>query len=55
MSVVIGIQDDEYIQIISGLELDEKIVIGPYTQVSKKLEEGETVSEKKEKKKDDDD
>lgn len=55
VAVVTGLQDDEYIQIVSGLELGEKIVIGPYTQVSKKLEEGETVTEKEEKKKDKDD
>ena len=57
VTVVTGIQDDEYIQIKSGLEGNEKIVIGPYTQVSKKLEEGDEVTEKKDKKdkdKDDD-
>lgn len=33
-----GIQDDRYIEIISGLDLDDKIIIAPYSAVSKKLE-----------------
>lgn len=55
VTVVTGIQDDEYIQIRSGLEENEKIVIGPYTEVSKKLEEGDEVTEKEVKKNKDDD
>ncbi len=35
-----GIQDDEYIQILEGLKENEEIVSGPYTAISKTLEEG---------------
>ncbi len=38
-----GIQDDSYIEIKSGLEENEEIVIGPYTAVSRKLEQGMSV------------
>jgi HlyD family secretion protein len=41
--VVTGIQDDNNIQIKSGLKEGEQVVTGPYTQVSRKLKEGETV------------
>lgn len=43
-----GIQDDEYIQVLSGLEKDEEIIVGPYSAISGKLEEGKQVYEKKE-------
>lgn len=43
-----GIQDDEYIQILSGLEKDEEIVVGPYSAISGKLEDGKKVHEKEE-------
>ena len=49
--VTTGIQDDEYIQILSGLEIEEDVVTGPYSAVSKKLKEGKTVRIKKDKKK----
>lgn len=52
--VTTGIQDDEYIQIISGVELGEEIVTGPYSAVSKKLKEGKNVRIKEEKDKDKD-
>ncbi len=45
-----GIQDDEYIQILKGLQEGEEIVTGPYNVVSKKLKEGDKVMRKKEKK-----
>ena len=35
-----GIQDDEYIELISGLEEDEEIITGPYDMVSRKLTNG---------------
>ncbi len=38
-----GIQDDQFIQILSGLEGNEKIVTGPYSAISKKLEQGKQV------------
>ena len=43
-----GIQDDDYIHILSGLNENDQIVIGPYSAVSRKLEEGDEVYEKKE-------
>jgi len=38
-----GIQDDEFIEIKSGLEEGEEIVVGPYDQVSRKLTNGAKV------------
>jgi HlyD family secretion protein len=38
-----GIQDDTYIEIISGLKKGETIVTGPYTVVSKELNPGDKV------------
>ena len=38
-----GIQDDTYIEIISGLKKGEVIVTGPYTVVSKELNPGDKV------------
>ncbi len=43
-----GIQDDEYIQISSGLEEGVEIISGPYNAVSKELETGENVRIKEE-------
>jgi HlyD family secretion protein len=52
LKVTTGIQDDEYIQILSGLEEDQEIISGPYSAVSRTLEDGsfvdsEDVNEKK--------
>lgn len=44
-----GIQDDTYIEILSGLNAQEKIVTGPYDLLSKTLKSGDAVSTKKEK------
>jgi len=52
--VTTGIQDDEYIEVLTGLELDEEVVTGPYSAVSKKLEDGKRVRIKEEKDKDKD-
>jgi len=38
--VTTGIQDDNFIQIIEGLEAGQNIVSGPYSAVSKVIEEG---------------
>lgn len=38
-----GIQDDTYIQILTGLNEGDEIVIGPYSAVSRKLKEGAKV------------
>jgi len=40
VKVVTGIQDNEFIQILSGLQPDQEIIIGPYSTVSRKLENG---------------
>lgn len=42
-----GIQDDSYIEVLSGLADGEEIIIGPYSAISKKLESGTTVNTKK--------
>ena len=49
VDVVTGIQDDEYIFVESGLDTAMTIVSGPYTAVSKKLESGTPVREKRSK------
>ncbi len=41
-----GIQDNEYIQVLSGLEGEETIVTGPYSAVSRKLESGMSLRKK---------
>ncbi len=39
MEVKTGIQDNDYIQIISGVKKDDEIICGPYSAVSKTLSE----------------
>jgi len=46
VSIKTGIQDDEFIIVKKGLELDEEIITGPYSVISKKLEEGDQVRRK---------
>ncbi len=46
--VTTGIQDDTYIQILSGLKPGDEVVSGPYTAVSRKLEQGTLVRRAKE-------
>ena len=41
-----GIQDNEYIQIISGIKEDEEVITGPYSTVSRKLKNGMAVTRK---------
>lgn len=41
--VTTGIQDNKYIQILSGVSAGQIVVEGPYEAISKKLEEGSTV------------
>lgn len=43
VTVKTGIQDDDYIQILSGLKEGETVVTGPYSAVSRKLKEGDSV------------
>jgi HlyD family secretion protein len=47
VDVVTGIQDDEYIHVISGVDTSQTVISGPYSAVSKKLESGNMVREKK--------
>lgn len=42
-AVKTGIQDDDYIRIIEGLDEGDQVVTGPYAQISKKLEQGDEV------------
>ena len=49
VKVKTGIQDNEYIQILSGLEPGQEIITGPYSTVSRKLKNG-LLLERKEKK-----
>ena len=41
--VQIGIQDNEYIQILSGLNEGEKVVSGPYSAISRTLKDGAAI------------
>lgn len=50
-----GIQDDEYIWVTEGLKDGDEIVSGPYSAISKKLKQGDTVRKKKKRNSDDDD
>jgi HlyD family secretion protein len=50
--VTVGIQDDEFIHIKSGLIKDETIVTGPYNEIAKVLKQGDKVRKKEEKKDD---
>jgi HlyD family secretion protein len=54
VNVTTGIQDDEYILVASGLEKGEVIITGPYSAISKKLDQGDAVRVKEEKEKNDD-
>lgn len=49
VKVVTGIQDDEYIMVKSGVKAGDKLISGPYNEVSKNLKQGEKVRIKKEK------
>ena len=49
-----GIQNDDYIEIRSGINAGEEVVIGPYAAVSRKLEDGDDIIIDNEKKKDKD-
>ena len=47
--VKLGISDDDYYQVISGLNEGERVITGPFKILSKLLKDGDRVSEKKEK------
>ncbi len=44
-----GIQDNEYIQIVSGIKEGEEVITGPYSTVSRKLKNGIAVTRKESK------
>lgn len=48
ISVKTGIQDDDFIEVLEGLDAGQTIVSGPYTAVSKNIEEGSQLREKEE-------
>lgn len=48
IEVKTGIQDDTYIQILSGLKEGQEIVSGPYTAISRKLKQGDRIQRQKE-------
>jgi len=48
VNVETGIQDNEYIQILSGLTEGQEVITGPYSTVSRKLKNGMEVEKKKE-------
>lgn len=52
--VTTGIQDRRNIMILSGLNAGDKVVVGPYSAVSRKLDDGDKVYEKEEEKKKED-
>jgi len=43
VSVKTGIQDDEYIEIISGLKGDEEVINGPFSAISRMLKNGDPI------------
>lgn len=45
-AVTTGISDDEFIEVKTGLELNQKFITGPYTTVNKLLSDGTGVKEK---------
>jgi HlyD family secretion protein len=49
-SVKTGIQDNQYIEILEGLEPDRQVVVAPYSDIASRLQDGDKVSivEKKE-------
>lgn len=49
VKVVTGIQDDEFIMIKSGVKVGDKIISGPYLEVSKNLKSGDKVRKKSDK------
>ncbi len=48
VDVISGIQDQNYIEIKSGLNEGEEVVTGPYVALSRKLKSGSKVYRKKE-------
>lgn len=49
VKVITGIQDDEFIVITTGLSGSEEVVSGPYSTLSKNLEDGDLIRRKEDK------
>lgn len=45
MTVKTGLQDDTYIEIVEGVKDGDKVISGPFSTISKKLKDGQTVVE----------
>ena len=43
IEVKTGIQDNDYIEIMSGLSNNQEVICGPYSAVSKSLKEGSKI------------
>jgi HlyD family secretion protein len=52
IKVKTGIQDNEYIQILEGLETGQEVITGPYSTVARKLKNGLKIQKKSENDKD---
>ncbi len=48
VKVQTGIQDDDFIEITEGLSGDEEVVTGPYSAISRKLDDGDQIKIKEE-------
>jgi HlyD family secretion protein len=48
IDVTTGIQDENFIEIKSGLKPEDIVVIGPYSAIAKSLKSGDRIKEKKE-------
>jgi HlyD family secretion protein len=44
VEVVTGIQDDQFIQIVSGLKAGQQVVTGPYTAIARELKQGAKIN-----------
>jgi HlyD family secretion protein len=51
--VVTGIQDNEFIEILEGLNDNDEVVSGPYSAISRTIDKGDRLYKKEEDKKKD--
>jgi len=51
VEVKTGIQDDEFIQVLEGIDLEARVVSGPYSAISEKLKDGSAIHIKEKNKK----
>lgn len=50
VAVTTGIQDDEFIEVKSGLKVDQEVISGPYNFLSKEIKQGDKIRKKEVKK-----